>query len=330
MELSVVLIAKNEQDNIARLIESVLRATIDLSSKEIVLVDSNSSDRTVEIASRYPVRIVRLLPHESIRLCAAAGRFVGTHYTTGEYVLFLDGDHELFDGWLERARAIMEAHAEVGVVGGFRIDLPKGAPTGGRDIAPVGVDGQFKDTVHAGPGAIYRRSVLDRVGTFLPFLISDEEPELCLRIRSAGFRVVRTDYPVVFHRDDLRNTFSSMFARRRKNLYLGFGQNLRYHARSGLLTRYIRDRGFALPLVAALLVGIASLLLSFWAGNLVPFAFLVGVAVLVLAAYAARKRSLHATAHSLLNRVFMLEGIKGVALAPLDSDDYLQHVEVVQ
>ena len=45
--LSVVIIAKNEEKNIRRCLESVAWAS------EIVLIDSGSTDRTTEIAREY-------------------------------------------------------------------------------------------------------------------------------------------------------------------------------------------------------------------------------------------------------------------------------------
>ena len=64
--LSVVLISKNQEWNMVRLLQSVLDETACLSDREIVLVDSASSDRTVEIAGRYPITILRL--HRNQRL----------------------------------------------------------------------------------------------------------------------------------------------------------------------------------------------------------------------------------------------------------------------
>src|SRR5205814_10040498 len=43
----------------------------------------------------------------------------------------------------------------------------------------------------AGGAALYRRSVLEHVGTFNPYLFSDEEPELYIRIRHAGYQVLQ-------------------------------------------------------------------------------------------------------------------------------------------
>ena len=58
--LSVVIIARNEEAYIAQCVEAVLVATASLQACDIVLVDSHSDDRTVAIASTYPIRIVCL------------------------------------------------------------------------------------------------------------------------------------------------------------------------------------------------------------------------------------------------------------------------------
>src|SRR5438874_587956 len=82
IELSVVLISKNQAWNISRLIESVLQATSSIISKEVILVDSASTDETVEMASRYPISIVRLQPGQ--RLSPAIGRYTGYTRTQPE------------------------------------------------------------------------------------------------------------------------------------------------------------------------------------------------------------------------------------------------------
>ena len=107
MELSVVLISKNQAWNIARLVESVLRGTSSIPASEIILVDSASTDDTVQLASRYPINIVRLRPTQ--KLSPAAGRYIGYKRTRGEFILFLDGDMELIPGWLCRPFAPCEA-----------------------------------------------------------------------------------------------------------------------------------------------------------------------------------------------------------------------------
>jgi glycosyltransferase involved in cell wall biosynthesis len=53
-QLSVSIIAFNEELNIARCIESVLAV-----ADEIIIVDSFSTDQTLEICTRYPVKIIQ-------------------------------------------------------------------------------------------------------------------------------------------------------------------------------------------------------------------------------------------------------------------------------
>ena len=227
IELSVVLISKNQEWNIARLVESVLRETDPLPAREIVLVDSASTDRTTEIAARYPIAVLKLYPEQ--RLTAAAGRYVGYKRTTGDLVLFLDGDMELCEGWLDQALGVMHSRPDVAVVCGRVIDRPSALQTPTVEhLEALDTDAAGIDVRHGGGAAMYRRSVLERVGTFNPYLYSDEEPELCLRIRHAGYRVLRLPRPIVFHYSAPADAFSTLLGRRSRNLWLGYGQNIRY------------------------------------------------------------------------------------------------------
>lgn len=56
MTISVVLITHNEEDNLARTLDSVMPLVRD-GRGEIILVDSGSTDRTLEIACEYGARI---------------------------------------------------------------------------------------------------------------------------------------------------------------------------------------------------------------------------------------------------------------------------------
>lgn len=329
MSLSVVLITKNEQRNIAPLIESVLERTRDMASVDVMVVDSNSTDDTVAIACRYPVTVVRIEPAPDIRMCAAAGRFVGGALTRGEFILFLDGDHELCDGWIESAFRIFEATPDIGVVGGFRVDVPRDTPPGATELPHVAGD-TFEDAGHAGPAAMYRRSVYESAGGFTPFLISDEEPDLSTRIRHAGHRVVRTSRAVVVHRTDPENTFAAVRARRRRNLYVGFGQNLRYMAGTGLTMPYLLSRTFVLPALGAVVAAGAALLMAVIKRSIAPLIWWFVLVAAAVAGFAVKKGSIYAAAHSAFVRIVVLEGfVRGVWIPPLDRAAYLRQATPV-
>jgi glycosyltransferase involved in cell wall biosynthesis len=329
-DLSVVLISKNQEWNIARLVESVLRETARLSAREIVLVDSASTDRTTEIAARFPISVLKLRPDQ--HLSAAAGRYVGYKQTTGDLVLFLDGDMELCEGWLDQALDVMHSGSDVAVVCGRVIDRPKAihTPSVGH-LEPLPADAAGIMTVpHGGGAAIYRRSVLERVGTFNPYLYADEEPELCLRIRHAGYRVLRLPRTSVFHYSVPFHALSTFLDKRSNKFFLGFGQNIRYFFGSPLLWPYLRERG-CVATALTLCIGIVAVAVSGLTGQWVWLALWGAFLTILTLGIAVRKRSLKRALLTLFGRLLILEGsVCGLFLKPYDPAGYPGRYDVIQ
>jgi glycosyltransferase involved in cell wall biosynthesis len=315
-ELSVVLISKDQEWNIARLIESVLRETVSIPATEIVLVDSASTDQTTEIASRYPISVLKLRPDQ--RLSAAAGRHVGSQYTSGDLVLFLDGDMELCEGWLALAIALMRTRPDAAVICGQVIDRPKSERAPAFRMPEPGEIAAVE--VRQGGGAsLYRRAVLEQVGTFNPYLYSDEEPSLCLRIRYAGYRVLRLLCPIAFHYTDPAVDALTFQAKRRGHIWLGYGQNIRYFFGSPLLLPYIRERGWAFAPAVMLSIGIIAAVAWVLTGQW-RWLVLWGSGVIILAlGITIQKRSLKRALLILLRRLLILDGtVRGFFLKPYD------------
>jgi glycosyltransferase involved in cell wall biosynthesis len=326
--LSVVLISKNQAWNTARLVESVLKETERLPAREVVLVDSASTDRTTEVAARYPIAVLRLRPDQ--RLTPAAGRYVGYAQTTGDLVLFLDGDMELCEGWLEQALDVMGSQPDVAVITGRVIDRPLHAAEPAGDIAARGV-GDAVDVPHGGGAAMYRRSVLEQVGTFNPYLYSDEEPVLCLAIRHAGHRVIRLARPIVFHYSAPVEAFSTLLGKRSRKFFLGFGQNLRYFYGSPLFWPYLRERGWAAAPAVMILAGLVALAASWLAGQWAWLALWVLGLLFLVITITIRKRSLSRALFAIFGKMLILEGtVRGLSIAPLDPTGYLASYDVVR
>ena len=94
LPVSVIITTYNEERNIADCIESVLWAD------EIYLVDSYSTDRTLEIAQQYPITIRRRQYYGS-----AAQKNWSICRVSNDWVLILDADERVTD---ELAREILE------------------------------------------------------------------------------------------------------------------------------------------------------------------------------------------------------------------------------
>jgi glycosyltransferase involved in cell wall biosynthesis len=324
--LSVVLISKNQAWNIRRLVESVLRGTAHVPGCEVLLVDSASEDETITLASGYPIEIVQLCPDQ--QLTAAAGRYVGYKRTAGELVLFLDGDMELCGGWLTRAMDLLDRTPQIAVITGMVVDVPPESVSEVHFPVPA-ADGQ-RDIRFCGGAGMFRRAVLQQVGTYNPYLYSDEEPELCLRIRRAGYRVVQMGYPIAKHYSPYENALRTLLARWRRNLYLGGGQIIRYHLGTPMMLAYLQERGFALLSGTALLMGAACLATLVLGGNARWFASWCLLVWAFFAGNALRKHSLRRSVATVLKQGLILIGtLKGLLLTPLAPESYPEKLRVV-
>lgn len=84
MKLSVVIITKNEEHNIRRCLESVKWAD------EIILIDSKSTDKTVEIAVEYGAKIFTIEWKGY-----GPAKQEGVNNASGEWILSIDADEEV-------------------------------------------------------------------------------------------------------------------------------------------------------------------------------------------------------------------------------------------
>jgi glycosyltransferase involved in cell wall biosynthesis len=90
-KISVVIITKNEEQNIERCIKSCLWAD------EIVILDSGSKDRTLEICRKYDCNIV-----ETKWLGFGLTKQLAVSNAKNDIILSLDADEALTDGLIER------------------------------------------------------------------------------------------------------------------------------------------------------------------------------------------------------------------------------------
>lgn len=95
---SIVIRAYNEEEHIGRLLSGITAQT--LKDVEIILVDSGSTDGTVAIASRYPVKILRI-PKEDFSFGRSLN--IGCEAATGEYLVFASAHvYPVYKDWLEQ------------------------------------------------------------------------------------------------------------------------------------------------------------------------------------------------------------------------------------
>lgn len=95
---SLVVRTYNEEEHIARLLTGVLQQTGP--PREIIVVDSGSTDATVAIAQRFPVRILRLEPDE---FTFGRSLNLGCKAAQADLIVFASAHvYPLFRDWLEK------------------------------------------------------------------------------------------------------------------------------------------------------------------------------------------------------------------------------------
>ena len=270
MFLSCVIVAKNEERNIARCIESLLKHTEGVKGREILLVDSCSTDGTVEIAKQYPISIVQL--GRDWQHSPSAGRFTGVNNVTGKYVLIIDGDMELRDGWIGPALKFMEEHPNTGSVVGKHLDvvLQKGN-TYAAPQADIMTQGRTtaEEVDYVWGCSIFRREALLKVGNFHPYLRAEEEAEVSYRLKRQGFALYFFPGDAVYHYciSPTTNVVIQETIRRIKgNLWAGMGDMLSWSLRKGYYSiiwkRFRVYFGFQFFLLIILMGAICSLILK--------------------------------------------------------------------
>ena len=192
----VVVIGRNEGERLRRCLDSVLG-----SAAAIVYVDSGSTDGSVAMARGRGVAVVGLdmnQPFTAARARNAGLREMQVLAPALPHILFVDGDCEVAATWPRVALSFLRDHADVVAVCGRRrerhpersiynrlCDIEWAAPTG--SVRACGGD------------VMMRTAALVVVGGYRDDLIAGEEPELCVRLRRAGWRIWRLPDEMTLH-----------------------------------------------------------------------------------------------------------------------------------
>lgn len=194
--ISVVVTVRNEERALAQLLDSLLAQEPPF---EVVLVDSESRDRTLEIASAYAERrpqIVRVVSQSGSR---GIGRNRGVREARGEFVAFTDGDCFADSHWLHGLRAGLTTAP---VVAGRTVTV--GKPAYGH-LERVELFQSGYDVTYPSCNLAYRRTLFERLGGFDPRFITAEDIDLNLRAVRAGAAIRYLPDAVVYHH--MRATF---------------------------------------------------------------------------------------------------------------------------
>ena len=208
MSLAAVVIGRNEGARLLLCLTS-LKGHAD----PVIYVDSGSTDGSVATAREAGAEVVEL--DMSRPFTAARARNAGLKrlksVSDREIVQMIDGDCELQPGWTKTALAFLQTHPKAAMVAG-RLRERHAQATLWNRLADAEWDTPVGEMEAVGGIAVLRRGAVEEVGGYRDSLIAGEEPELCLRLRRAGWTIWRLEAEMALH--DIAITRLSQWWRR--------------------------------------------------------------------------------------------------------------------
>lgn len=208
--VTIVIPTKNEAKVIERLMKSIKSQSY--KNIEIVIVDNNSNDKTVDLARKFTNKVLSKGPERS------AQRNFGARHSKGDYLLFLDADMRLTKNVVKDLVAVVSSEKNVGGV-----VIPE------RSVATT-----FMEQVKAFERSFYNEngdSVTDaarffdkkvflKVGGYDETITGPEDWDLPETIQEHGYKIKRIN-SFIFHYEKIPS-LESIF---KKKFYYGLKAN---------------------------------------------------------------------------------------------------------
>lgn len=209
--VSVIVTVRNEADVIEKLFRSIKQQSY--KRIEIILIDNNSNDRTIEIAKFFTKKIYDKGPERS------AQRNFGAQKSKGEYLLFLDADMELTQEVIKECIDKMRSQAKIGA-----LIIPE------KSIA-----NNFWEKVKAFERSFYnlegdnitdaarffKSNIFEKIGGYDERITGSEDWDLTEKMENSGFLIGRIK-SLINHYERIPNMYSLL----KKKYYYGLKSSI--------------------------------------------------------------------------------------------------------
>jgi GT2 family glycosyltransferase/glycosyltransferase involved in cell wall biosynthesis len=221
--VSAVVVSHNTRDDLLRCLAALAtRVRLPL---EVIVVDNASADGSAAAVRRDHPEVRVLESPENLGFARANN--LGLREARAPHVLILNSDAEVARGAVETMAALLEARSDVGIVAPRTLNEDGSVQVSfGEALTPLAewrqqrlvrgvrarrrgalLEAARRASMEHEPAwvsascLLARREVLDAVGGFdEAFFLYEEDVDLCVRVRRAGYKVVFTPAAEVVHR----------------------------------------------------------------------------------------------------------------------------------
>jgi GT2 family glycosyltransferase len=224
--VSIVVLNWNGAQFLEECIVSVMKTAY--SPIEIIVVDNNSSDNSLEILQKYPA--ITIIQNDQ-NYGYAQGNNIGIARSHGTYVVTLNNDITVDPDWLDAPVEMLQSNRSIGLVccrqmssydhtkidGLYHIIKPDLTffPFGHNHHLhenPLYLKPGYVISVNGG-SSIIRKSMFEQVGGFdARFFAYFDETDLCMKTFLSGWRSYYSPESVVYHKGSLSFKKTGIFA----------------------------------------------------------------------------------------------------------------------
>jgi glycosyltransferase involved in cell wall biosynthesis len=195
--LTVVVCAYNEEQTIGACLDSLVACTYpDL---EVIVCDDGSTDRTADIAQRYPFKLLQL-PHGGL----SRARNAGIAAARGDIVAYLDADAACHPEW--PFHLVLSLDTDASATGGPNLPSPEaGFIERAVSLSPGGPTEVLvsNDRAEHVPGCnmAFRRDALESIGGFdVAYTTAGDDVDVCWKLLDGGGQIAFSPAAQVWHR----------------------------------------------------------------------------------------------------------------------------------
>ena len=203
-KVSIIIVNYNGKELLQKCLDSLLKVNYD--NFEIILVDNNSTDGTVEfITKNYPsLIIIKLDSNKGF----AEPNNVAAKISKGKYLLFLNNDTVVTPNFISEMVKVMETDKKIAICQSLLLKPDGSVDSSGDFIDHLGVVYNSKTEIDEirevssarGASMLVRSDIFEKLDGFdQKFFITFEDVDLCWRSWILGYRVLIIPTSIVYH-----------------------------------------------------------------------------------------------------------------------------------
>lgn len=223
IDISIIIRTKNEEKSIERCLSDVFNQKSDYNF-EVIVIDSGSKDKTLEIVEKFPVEVIKIKPEEFNygKTCN-----LGAEKAKGKYVVYLSAHAYPFDEhWVENLARNLDLDLSMTGAYSRQIPHPESDPMEVRRIQEAYshirevwtnkslTEKEFLDhparfVIFSNVSSCIRKDIWKKI----PFehLTYAEDQDWAKKVLEDGFKIVYEPQSVVYHSHN--DSFTQLFRR---------------------------------------------------------------------------------------------------------------------